>query len=350
MQVTDDNLDALNNEKLYQVLEEQPYEELADYFVEQYPDWQGDVDSQKIHMHHAGQLRSLPAGHCQENEFLPNETERYQHFRAPTTNSPADLNRPTRCGNVAPPVAKPTRASKNSFDEEDFIMSTRAVAAKAGETRSRIATTLKTSSNVSSDDNEPTCKSMTSSTTPQMPRSKLKRPLPDNDLDYDVATLKSMSFAILDDEPFTKDPRRAHAAPMSLEPSSNTQSILSQKLSNISTMSQGDVKTLFRHQTDADREETGKWFVCQLSTFMSELQDNCIQRREVSMRFEDEVKRRLAAVEIKGTHVQAEMDKLKTGGQQLIGDKNRGANERATSVGSATTATTAADDGPGGHD
>ena len=346
----DDDPDALDKQQRHNLSDDQLDDDDARALNELIPDWEHQAESQRIHMQSAAFFRSPPANHYQMNEILPAQIEQYQHLRKPTTNPPAMLNRLSRHGEMAPPTAKPMRARHNNFDEEEFSMSTRPVAAKNSDTRSRIATTMKTSSNVSSDDNEQIRKSTASNTTPKLSKPDLKRSHYDTNLDYDIPMLKNMSFAALDDEGFTKDPRWAPADQTFNDPGNNVLSTLPDKLSQMPTMSQGDVKTLFLHQTDADREETGQWFMSQLSTFMSELQDIRVQRREVSMKFEDSVKRRLAAVELKGTYVQSEMNQLKSGGQQLIGVRNRAANERAGSIGSATTATTTAGGNPGGDD
>ena len=97
-------------------------------------------------------------------------------------------------------------------------------------------------------------------------------------------------------------------------------------------MSEPDIRTMFASQTDAEREDVGAWFMAQLQDMMKTLLDIQVRKREISMKFEDEVGRRLAVVERKDSEVERELQGLKRGGSELIGARGKGS--RGGSVGS----------------
>jgi len=142
------------------------------------------------------------------------------------------------------------------------------------------------------------------------------------ELDYDLETLKEMSFNDLDKVPFSTDPRVTPAEP-AVDAHGNPVS-LSQRLHNLTRMRQDDQRNMFKSQTDAEREETGDWFIEKFTNDMKALMRSRLERRKIALKYEMEVKRRQKAVLIKTAEVDDQLRNLKKGGDELIEGRNAG--------------------------
>lgn len=151
--------------------------------------------------------------------------------------------------------------------------------------------------------------------------SGTKRPHESLQLDYDVETLKTKTFADLDSIPFSLDP--GLPPPQAALDSNGNTMTLGAKLTNLSKMQPEAQTQLFRSQTDAEREETATWFLDKFRDDMQKLLRARAERRKVALRFEMLVKMRERKVTVKKADVQAELDALKKGGGELIAGRIR---------------------------
>lgn len=138
------------------------------------------------------------------------------------------------------------------------------------------------------------------------------------ELDYNPQTLKSMSYADLDNEPFENDPRAAAAT---APPPVNEYGVplsLQQRLGNMSLMREEDIKAMFAAQKDQEWEDTGTWFMEQFGDKMRRLMDSRQERRKIALQYEMEIKKRQARVEAKTGDVDEELRYLKNGGKDLM--------------------------------
>lgn len=191
------------------------------------------------------------------------------------------------------------------------------ISSQSAHSRPGFAATTKSSSLVSSED-EGLARPLQGHNDP--PPSK--RPYSDDLLDFDINALRSMKYSDLENDPFTHDPRAVPPKPVHDE--NGVPLALPGKLSNMSRMREGDIKVMFESLTDEERELTGSWFLGELNVMMEQLTDLRVQRRKISMDFEADIKRRLAAVEKKENELDEELRGLKKGGTQLIGRKTAG--------------------------
>jgi hypothetical protein len=141
-----------------------------------------------------------------------------------------------------------------------------------------------------------------------------KRPYAE--LDYDLETLHSKTYASLTQETFLTDPRIPPPAPQ-VDGSGNYVA-LPQRLARLPKMHQQDQANLFRSLTDAENEEVGKWFLTTLQEDLNKLMERRLERRKISLRYEMEVQKREAAVQRKRQDVEGELTELKSGGGKLI--------------------------------
>jgi hypothetical protein len=159
-------------------------------------------------------------------------------------------------------------------------------------------------------------------TTAAVQETGTKRPLPDNDLDYDLPTLHEMTMTQLDSIPFLTDPR--HPGPSSTIDASGQSPSLTTKLSNLTRMQQADQILLFRSLTDAERTETAEWFLSKFENDMQRLTEVRVARRKIALKYEMEVRKRDRATRCMMEGVQAELDGLRKGGEELVKDRVRG--------------------------
>ena len=167
----------------------------------------------------------------------------------------------------------------------------------------------------------PSIDSTAASTINPAPGTKRTHSTLELSLDYDAETLKSKTFAGLDSIPFSVDPSLPQPQP-ALD-THGTPMTLSAKLTNLSKMRPEDQSSLFRAQTDTEREETAAWFLERFRDDMQALMRARAERRKVALRFEMLVKMRDRKVVLKTADVQAELDALKKGGGELIAGRVR---------------------------
>lgn len=144
--------------------------------------------------------------------------------------------------------------------------------------------------------------------------STKKRPF--GELDYDIETLKTMSFSDLDSAAFLSDPR-THTTQVPVD-ASGSAITLEQRLTNLSRMNTDDQKSLFRSLSDAENEDVGQWFVKSFADDLKRLMEVRLQRRKKALMYELEARKRQREVDTKSADLDAELSELKKGGSQLI--------------------------------
>ena len=155
---------------------------------------------------------------------------------------------------------------------------------------------------------------------PVSPRPATKRPLPTQDLDFDLEDLKIKTMTDLDGIPFTSDPRLpATEPPLDL----NGQPLpLPSKLTNLTKMRAEDQTKLFRSLTDTEREQTAEWFLNEFRSDMQKLMEVRVERRKIALKYEMEVKKRERRVQVKKGDVEEELVGLRKGGAELVRGKS----------------------------
>jgi hypothetical protein len=139
---------------------------------------------------------------------------------------------------------------------------------------------------------------------------------PHADLDYDLETLHSKTYADLAQETFLKDPGMPPPPPQ-VDNFANPMT-LSQRLARLSGLDQQGQATLFRSLSDGENEEVGQWFLSTLQEDLKKLMERRLERRKISLRYEMEVQKREAAVQRKRRDIEGELNELKSGGGKLI--------------------------------
>lgn len=146
------------------------------------------------------------------------------------------------------------------------------------------------------------------------PRSKKRER--ELDLDYEPQVLLSKTLHDLQGEVFLHDP--------SAEPQEFTRSLeghgstLEEQLGSLNQLSEADRKILFMNQSDDDWEKTGQWFVDKLRANVQRVQQIRLERRQIALTFEDEIRRRHAAVKHAEKVVTKELKELHEGGGALL--------------------------------
>ncbi|KIV84383.1 hypothetical protein PV11_00168 [Exophiala sideris] len=146
-----------------------------------------------------------------------------------------------------------------------------------------------------------------------------KRQREDQDLDFDMATLKTKSMSDLDNISFTVDPRLP--APEAAVDATGTPMTLAAKLTNLTKMRPDDQRQLFQSLTDAEREQTASWFLEKFQADVHRLMDVRLERRKIALGYELEVKKREKSVQTKMHDVGEELAVLRKGGGELIARK-----------------------------
>jgi hypothetical protein len=138
-------------------------------------------------------------------------------------------------------------------------------------------------------------------TTPPPPENsrenRKKRPISDL-LDYDPATLKTMSFSDLSNQPFDLDPRRP--ADPSSNPTPSSESHHQQKLLTLKSLSDNERAKFFSSQTQDQWASSTAFFDNRLKELSEELRKARQRRRDVAGRFEEEVAARMGWVKGSG--------------------------------------------------
>jgi hypothetical protein len=161
-------------------------------------------------------------------------------------------------------------------------------------------------SNHTSDDERPS----------QAAKQQQSKKRPNDEVDFDAETLKTMSYADLDVIPFLTDPRGP--APQTPVDANGVPITLEQRLTNLSRMSVDDQKSFFRSLSDADNENVGQWFVQSFGNDLKKLMEVRLQRRKKALEYEMEVRKRRKEVEVKSGDLEDELKELKQGGSRLI--------------------------------
>jgi hypothetical protein len=150
------------------------------------------------------------------------------------------------------------------------------------------------------------------------PRDSSKRAF--DQIDYDEAQLRSMSYPQLDKTAFLEDPRHPPSKPAVDEHGAAI--TLEQKLEKLSQMNLDDQKSFFRSLTDAENEQTGQWFMKSFGDSLKELMQKRLERRKKALEFELEVKKRQKAVDVKAEDIERELTELKRGGGHLLQNRS----------------------------
>ena len=294
-------------------------------------DWRERAENERAIFERAGMAPYLGRQDFLEGDSQDNEVEDrkctdeeldemrpHERFRAPVVP-------PTNKAPMGPPLTKPQHSVGPFHNRQPTALHQPNAIRPQVQKEAKMATTAESSSDLSSDDELPRQAPVSSKTTHiTTSPGAIKRPLPDETptLDFDLPVLQSMSWSNLEQHPFSTDPRDPNTKPVHEAPAN--QLTLQGKLVNMPRMSSPDIRSMFACQTDTEREETGEWFMTQLREMMKQLLDNRVQKRQVSMKFEDEIKRQLAAVEKKEKEVESDLAGLKRGGTELIQDRRGG--------------------------
>lgn len=148
-----------------------------------------------------------------------------------------------------------------------------------------------------------------------------------DELDYSQNDLKQKRLSDLQSEPFPQDPRVAPRTPP--RDNAGNEMSLDQILSNLSKMSDEAQREAFRTLTDEQWASTGQWFVDKFQTDLKRLMDVRFQRRQVSMAYEDKIRRRQRVVEQYKAQVDKELDELQTGGRELVNGRKMPSGSRS---------------------
>lgn len=134
-------------------------------------------------------------------------------------------------------------------------------------------------------------------------------------LDYEPEALLTKTLSDLQNEPFLYDPAELHD---SVPGGANHIHALDQQLSGLHELSEAKRKALFMTQNDDDWEQTGQWFVDRFQASVKQIQQIRLERRHLSLNFEDEIRRRHAAVRHAEDVVNKELKELHQGGGALL--------------------------------
>lgn len=302
------SLRRAENRKAQGQSDKQPqYYGLSD-FVE--PEWQAHVAEEKRRL---GLLSSDPVEDDNARGFDEDEYDQYNDFEV---DQKGDLripgqgivlrDTPSKAPGV-PPMAPPTQPS--IIKDQPAPVPAKKVSQPDVQKHST------RSSSIGSSDEEIRLP-------PQQPQlgKHPKRPHSEvESLDYDPFVLKTMTYADLERVMYTTDPR----TPAS-KPTVDTHGLalaLPDKLANMSRMQQVDIKSMFETQTDAERQETGAWFVAEMTEMMKNVVKVRVERRKLALGFEMEARRRQKLVEMKTAELEGELKGLKTGGGELIANR-----------------------------
>jgi Extracellular mutant protein 11 len=157
-----------------------------------------------------------------------------------------------------------------------------------------------------------------------------KRPY--DELDYELAYLKTKKYTDLDHLPFLQDPRRPVTSP-TVGPD-GVPLTLSHRLDNVTKMNLADQATFFESLSDENNEEVGQWFTSHFEIALQKIMERRLERRKIALKYEAEVKRRDLLVQVKKGDVEDELAELRRGGGQLIEGRsvaNVGGTPRKTS-------------------
>lgn len=210
--------------------------------------------------------------------FIQNPVAVRSSSPVPFRERPTSRPRPAQKSIMAPP-AKPTKSTAVIVPPTTTIHTT---------------TFDKTSSYTDSSAN----------TTPPPPNdsretNKRKRSISDL-LDHDPATLKSMSFSDLDNQPFDLDPRR----PADTSSASTSTASHLKKLQTLKSFSDSERAKFFASQTKDQWIASTEFFQNRFGELFKELRTARDGRREVAMRFESEVRERMGIVRTDGEGIE----------------------------------------------
>lgn len=166
----------------------------------------------------------------------------------------------------------------------------------------------------SSEDENLTVQSKPSTPPPetQLPTKRRR----EQDLDYEEEALRKMKYENLHSQAFDTDPNNVNLD-VAFDPQGNTMTFL-QRLNNLKKMSEEEQKIMFRNQGDNEWAQMGSWFIDRFQEDLKKLMDVRLERRKISMRFEDEIRRRQKDIEWHSASVERELKELKHGGGELI--------------------------------
>lgn len=148
-----------------------------------------------------------------------------------------------------------------------------------------------------------------------------------NGLDYSQADLKQKKLSDLQNELFTHDPRAAPQAPPT--DTMGNEMTLIQILENLSKMSPDTQQETFRTLTDEQWADTGQWFVDRFQKDLAKLMEVRLERRKVTMKYEDTIRQRQRLVEHHAAGVDRELEELQAGGRQLVDGRKAPGGSRA---------------------
>lgn len=134
-------------------------------------------------------------------------------------------------------------------------------------------------------------------------------------LDYEPEALLTKTLSDLQNEPFLYDPAELHD---SVPGGADHIHTLDQQLSGLNELSEAKRKALFMTQNDDDWEQTGQWFVDRFQASVKQIQQIRLERRHLSLTFEDEIRQRHAAVRHAEDVVNKELKELHQGGGALL--------------------------------
>ena len=135
-------------------------------------------------------------------------------------------------------------------------------------------------------------------------------------LDYEREHLYQMEYSALDEVDFMVDPR--HPLQPSAVDEHGAVITLEQKLEKLGNMNSEGQKALFLSLSDTEGEDVGHWFMETLADDLKSMMQKRLERRQVSLKYELEVKKRQKAVETKFTDIEHELKELKQGGGDLL--------------------------------
>lgn len=152
-------------------------------------------------------------------------------------------------------------------------------------------------------------------------RNRKRRPISDL-LDYDPPLLKQMSFSDLDNQPFDHDPRR-------LTPTINTNNSTSEDahlatLHTLRSLSSPERTRFFSSQTKEQWVVSTTFFESRLKELVKELVTARERRRDVALRFEDEVRERMKAVRGSGELIESCLGEMRGRARGVLPGRGNG--------------------------
>ena len=159
------------------------------------------------------------------------------------------------------------------------------------------------------------------------------------DLDYGVDDLKKISYDELSTQGFDVDPNMPQSNQMLSASESLPNSIIKtdaetfdDKLSSLHTMSDDAAASLFSSSTTSQTEQTAYWFLTQFNTHTKRLMNIRLEKRKVSLKFENEVRKRHAAVKAESDRQEELLKTLGSGGRDLLRNRTPGRQSVARSI------------------